>query len=202
MKIKKNDIYKIELYEEGKNISDHNKKLVETLEIKGLEIIDAIISAGMPDVYLTPGKKHNRREEIAFKIKLFETFVVSDKDNKLSFDFGKKEYLDSTEVGAINYWIGMILITVLGKKKYQYDFLVHLTKLQKFSKHIPLKKRAYLSQKGKIIFKSPDLIAINCRMDRYGVFESKGYSQYNQKAMEDGYKLTAKGPKLSSSKKK
>lgn len=187
MKIKKKSDYYIDLYEENQNRIDHTRTFVETLKVTGLDIIDAIISAGMPDIYLTQDEKCNRRDEISFKIKLFETFVSTDNANKLCFDRSKKKYLDSSEVGAINYWIGMILITILGKKKYQYEFIVHLSKLNEFSNTITLKKLKYLSATGKTIYKSPDLIAINCHMNRYGVFEAKGYSSYNKDTMERGY---------------
>ena len=187
MKIKRGEIYSIDLYEEPHIISDHHKVFTGTLTFTGLELIEAIVSAGMPDVYLTKNEKRDRREEIYFKVKLFETYVVSSAGGKLSFDTSRKKYLDSTEIGAINYWIGMVLITVLGQKKYGYDFMVHLSMIELFSSKICMKKRAFFSVNGKIAFKSPDLLAINSLKNTYGVFESKGYSNYNRKAMERGY---------------
>ena len=188
MKIKRNENYSIDLYEEPHKISDHNKAYTGTLTFTGLDLMEAIVSAGMPDVYLTKKEKRNRREEIYFKVKLFETYVVSSAKGKLSFDTSKKKYLDSTEVGAINYWIGMVLTTVLGRKKYDYDFMVHLSMIKSFSSKIRMKKRTFFSTRGKITFKSPDLLAINCSKNTYGVFESKGYSNYNKKTMEHAYK--------------
>lgn len=161
MKIKRKENYKIYLYQEPSIISDHSKKRIKDLEFTGLELIEAIVSAGMPDIYLTKTEKKNRREEIYFKTKLFETYVVSSTEGVLSFDTSKKKYLDSTEIGAINYWIGMVLITVLGMKKYNYDFMVHLSMVESFSSKICLKKRSFLSSTGIITFKSPDLLAIN-----------------------------------------
>ena len=117
MKIKRGDIYQIKLYLEPKKISDHNSRDNGTLSFTGVELIDAIVSVGMPDVYLTEKKIIDRKEEIYFKIRLFETFVSLLPKGELSFDLARKDYLDSTEVGAINYWLGMILTTVLGKKK-------------------------------------------------------------------------------------
>lgn len=116
MKIKKSETYKVDLFKEPHAKSDHKRNLIEPLTFTGSELIGAIISAGMPDVYLTKHEKRNRREEILFKIKLFETFVKSSSKGKLSFDTSRRAYLDSTEIGAINYWIGMVLITVLGQK--------------------------------------------------------------------------------------
>lgn len=188
MKIKRGEIYKINLYEEPHDIYDHNKVFTKVLEFTGVELIEAIVSAGMPDVYLTKNEKRNRREEIYFKVKLFETYVVTSTGGNLSFDISRKEYLDSTEVGAINYWIGMVLTTLLGQKKYDYDFMVHLSMIESFSSKICTKKRTFFSTSGKITFKSPDLLAINSLKETYGVFESKGYTDYNQKAMESGYK--------------
>lgn len=204
MKIKRKENYKIYLYQEPSIISDHSKKRIKDLEFTGLELIEAIVSAGMPDIYLTKTEKKNRREEIYFKTKLFETYVVSSTEGVLSFDTSKKKYLDSTEIGAINYWIGMVLITVLGMKKYNYDFMVHLSMVESFSSKICLKKRSFLSSTGIITFKSPDLLAINSSKNEYGIFEAKGYSNYNKKAMEHGYtqansikKINCKKPKNS-----
>ena len=115
MKIKRGDIYYIDLYLEPGKISDHNKRSNGTLSFTGVELMDAIVSAGMPDIYLNKANKRNRKEEIYFKIKLFETYVALSPNGELLFDPARKVYLDSTEIGAINYWIGMILTTVLGK---------------------------------------------------------------------------------------
>ena len=76
MKIKRGDIYYIELYLEPGKISDHNKRSNGTLSFTGVELMDAIVSAGMPDIYLNKANKRNRKEEIYFKIKLFETYVA------------------------------------------------------------------------------------------------------------------------------
>lgn len=187
MKIKRSESYSIELYEEPHKISNHHRSSNGTLTFTGAELIEAIVSAGMPDAYLTRDVKRNRREEIEFKIKLFETYVVSSKAGVLSFDTSRKKYLDATEVGAINYWIGMMLVTVLGQKKYDYEFMVHLSMIESFSSEIKLKKRAFFSANGKITFKSPDLLAINSSKNMYAVFESKGYSSYSKIAMERGY---------------
>lgn len=187
MKIKRGDIYYIELYLEPGKISDHNKRSNGTLSFTGVELIDAIVSAGMPDIYLNKANKRNRKEEIYFKIKLFETYVALSPNGKLLFDPARKVYLDSTEIGAINYWIGMILITVLGKKKYGYEYMVHLSMISNFSSHPLIKKQRFFSANGKTTYKSPDLIAINNSARYYGVFESKGYSSYASKAMERGY---------------
>ena len=52
MKIKRGDIYYIELYLEPGKISDHNKRSNGTLSFTGVELMDAIVSAGMPDTNL------------------------------------------------------------------------------------------------------------------------------------------------------
>ena len=172
MKIKRGDIYQIKLYLEPEKISDHNRRDNGTLSFTGVELIDAIVSVGMPDVYLTEKKIIDRKEEIYFKIRLFETFVSLLPKGELSFDLERKDYLDSTEVGAINYWLGMILTTVLGKKKYSYEYMVHLSMVLKLSSQPPIEKYQFLSANGKTTYKSPDLIAMNNLGGYYGVFES------------------------------
>ena len=153
---------------------------------------------------MNKANKRNRKEEIYFKIKLFETYVALSPNGELLFDPARKVYLDSTEIGAINYWIGMILITVLGKKKYGYEYMVHLSMISNFSSHPRIKKHRFFSVNGKTTYKSPDLIAINNSNRYYGVFESKGYSAYDSNAMERGYiqaksidKINGKPPKNS-----
>ena len=86
MKIKRGDIYYIELYLEPGKISDHNKRSNGTLSFTGVELMDAIVSAGMPDIYLNKANKRNRKEEIYFKIKLFETYVALSPNGELLFD--------------------------------------------------------------------------------------------------------------------
>ena len=186
MNIKQSENYFVDVYIEPHKIDDHTKIYEKRLEFTGLELIRGIISAGMPNVYLTKSARPDRKEEIAFKIKMFETFVRSI-NGALAFDQDKKKYLDSTEVGAINYWIGMILITVLGQKEYHYEFMVHLSMIQLFSSKISINKKSYFSANGKICFKSPDLLAVNHSLTQYGVFESKGYWTYSKKAVESGY---------------
>ena len=204
MKIKRGDIYYIELYLEPGKISDHNKRSNGTLSFTGVELMDAIVSAGMPDIYLNKANKRNRKEEIYFKIKLFETYVALLPNGELLFDPARKVYLDSTEIGAINYWIGMILITVLGKKKYGYEYMVHLSMVLKLSSQPPIEKHRFLSANGKTTYKSPDLIAMNNLGGFYGVFESKGCSEYKKETMEKGFvqaksieKINTESPKNS-----
>ena len=122
----------------------------------------------------------------------------------LSFDLARKDYLDSTEVGAINYWLGMILTTVLGKKKYSYEYMVHLSMVLKLSSQPPIEKYQFLSANGKTTYKSPDLIAMNNLSGFYGVFESKGCSEYKKETMEKGFvqaksieKINTESPKNS-----
>lgn len=204
MKIKRGDIYYIELYLEPEKISDHNRRTNGTLKFTGVELMDAIVSVGMPDVYLTKKKIIDRKEEIYFKIRLFETFVTLLPKGELSFDLARKDYLDSTEVGAINYWLGMILTTLLGKKKYTYEYMVHLSMVLKLSSQPPIEKHRFLSANGKTTYKSPDLIAMNNLDSRYGVFESKGCSEYKKETMEKGFvqaksikKINGESPKNS-----
>ena len=71
MKIKRGDIYYIDLYLEPGKISDHNKRSNGTLSFTGVELMDAIVSAGMPDIYLNKANKRNRKEEIYFKMLLY-----------------------------------------------------------------------------------------------------------------------------------
>lgn len=185
MKIQKNTNYKIDLLEEPCIEKDHQKNPAGTLIFTGQDLINAVVSVGMPDVYLKAAEKQKRKDQIEFKLKLFETFVTDSPNNLgyLSFDISRIEYLDSTELSAIDYWIGMILITVLGQKKYAYDYMVHLSMIGKFSKIINIQKKP--TNNNRQYF--PDLIAINTSQNKFGVFESKGYIKYSSTAMESGF---------------
>lgn len=187
MIIEKTKKYYVNLYSEPKKYDEHTRIQDDILEFTGADLIHAIISAGMPDIYLTKKEKRNRSKEIAFKIHLFETFIAADKSGILSWDKSRAKYIDSSEKGAISYWIGMILTTMLGQKKYNYNFLVHLSMIDLFSKDIKVKSYSFMSANGKITHKSPDLIAINTANDEYGVFEAKGYSRYASQNMKRGY---------------
>lgn len=188
MKIKKRQEYIIDLFKEPDIQTDHTKNPEEPLTFKGVDLLNAIISCGMPDTFLSKKEQRKRSEQIKFKIQLFETYIEYDRsEHKLSFNEKRIEYLDSTEIGAINYWIGMILITILGQKKYQYEFMVHLSMIGKFSRNIDVDIATHKTITGKTVPYSPDLIAINNSTASFGVFESKGYSTYSKKNMESGF---------------
>ena len=68
IRIKNGDIYYIDLYEEPKTIYEHKKTQNGKLDSTGCELIKAIISLGMPDVYLTSSAKKSRKDEIYFLI--------------------------------------------------------------------------------------------------------------------------------------
>ena len=98
----------------------------------------------------------------------------------------------------------MILTTVLGKKKYSYEYMVHLSMVLKLSSQPPIEKYQFLSANGKTTYKSPDLIAMNNLGGFYGVFESKGCSEYKKGTMEKGFvqaksieKINTESPKNS-----
>jgi len=183
MNISREEEYYVDLSEELEDKSEHRVKFTSVFRFSGRDLLWAIIVSGMPDTYLKSTYVKKRSEQIRFKIYLFETFVTS-KEGKLFFDFSQKSYLDSTEIGAINYWIGMILITLLGIKKYNYQFMVHYSMVKYFAVKLDIEKAICISS-GKKSTLLPDLIAVDNK--NFGVFESKGYSRYSSKAMEHGW---------------
>lgn len=76
MKIKRRDIYYIELYLEPGKISDHNKRSNGTLSFTGVELMDAIVSAGMPDIYLNKANKRNRKEGYISKLNCLKHMLL------------------------------------------------------------------------------------------------------------------------------
>ena len=76
MKIKRGDIYQIKLYLEPGKISDHNKRSNGTLSFTGVELMDAIVSAGMPDIYLNKANKRNRKEGYISKLNCLKHMLL------------------------------------------------------------------------------------------------------------------------------
>lgn len=194
MKINMNTTYCIIVDQENPDQKKH--KIISENEkfcFTGAELMNAIITAGMPDVYLRKEKRVSRKNQIKFKTYLIETFLKEieiDSKHYLSFNHSQKKFLDSTEVGAINYWIGMVFITLRAKNKYKYDYLVHLSMIKEFSHTIKLKTKVYITPKGRESSLSPDLVAVKAidKNDfKYGIFESKGYYKYSSVAMEHGW---------------
>ncbi|WP_314964793.1 hypothetical protein [Oribacterium sinus] len=194
MKINMNTTYCIIVDQENPDQKKH--KIISENEkfcFTGAELTNAIITAGMPDVYLRKENSVSRKNQIKFKTYLIETFlkeVEIDSEHYLAFNHSQKIFLDSTEVGAINYWIGMVFITLRAKKKYKYDYLVHLSMIKEFSHTIKLNSKVYITPKGRESSLSPDLVAVKAidKNDfKYGIFESKGYYEYSSVAMEHGW---------------
>ena len=82
--------------------------------------------------------------------------------------------------------------------------MVHLSMVLKLSSQPPIEKYQFLSANGKTTYKSPDLIAMNNLGGYYGVFESKGCSEYKKETMEKGFvqaksieKINTESPKNS-----
>lgn len=194
MKINMNTTYCIYVDQENPDQKTHTIiSKSETFRFTGAELTNAIITAGMPDVYLRKANSVSRKNQIKFKTYLMETFlkeVEIDSEYYLSFNHLQKKFLDSTEVGAINYWIGMVFITLRAKKKYKYDYLVHLSMIKEFSHTIKLDSKVYITANGRESSLSPDLVAvkaINKNDFKYGIFESKGYYKYSSVVMEHGW---------------
>lgn len=160
------------------------------LEFYGYELENAIIVMGMLPEELTKSSKLKRSEEIKYKIHIIQTALKETYDNKGHYDLSMDEnalaFLDSSEKGYISYLLGMVFATLVAQKTYNYKYIVHYSKFEK-SKYCryPIPKTPYLNPKtGKhVLLSSPDLVGMNIKGRKYGVFEAKGYQYFYQGVM-------------------
>ena len=141
------------------------------------ELLDAVVTMGMP-----PGIAQNRKsrkQEIAFKMHVIETLLKEDSGSLVRNEEAMK-YLDASEKGFLNYYLGMIFTMLAGKKMFHYRYGVHLSLFQK-------EKRF-----GKVVFSDvyrPDLIFFAGR--RYGVLEAKGRQRESRAVLKEALKQAA-----------
>lgn len=136
----------------------------------GEDLGESVITCGMPAFYI--GSKYiDREQEILYKFFLLNTALEANDAGYLVFS-NKIDYLDSTERGFLNYYVGMFITKLVSKKIFKFDYLVHLS----------IAKR-YMS----IMFRSrkqPDLIAFNPSDNCYSIFEAKGRSRLDNRILE------------------
>lgn len=194
MIIEKNKIYTIELIEEvGILRGDHDSTKKSDLSFTGLDLLRAIIYSGTLPSYLYSRK---RIDELRFKKALVqaaleEKNVIKKKTitNMLVLSETTFEFLDPSEKGFIRYWIGMFFTTLLAMKKYDYKYVVHYSKF--INSELYRTPTVFITVPGSsisILSKStPDLIALNKKLDEYGAFEAKGRGKYDGGTMEEAY---------------
>lgn len=134
------------------------------LEISWDELLDAIVTCGMPLYYLTNWNKKMRKKEIDFKIQLVDMSLEIDYSGYLTLS-NKLDYLDSSEKVFVMYYLGMLFTKIASKKIFGYDYLVHLKLAEKY------KSIKYNSKKR------PDFLGFNLSDNDYAIFEAKGRMQ-------------------------
>lgn len=166
------ETYKILIEYSDFNCSDIMKYFngMTELEFTGEELYEAVITCGMPFFYLTRNTFKKREEEIIYKIYLLNTALKVDQGYLVFSD--KMDYLDSTERGYLNYYVGMFITKLVSSKIFGFDYLVHLS----------IAKR-YMSIKFNSK-KQPDLIAFNIRDDCYSIFEAKGRTRLDARMLK------------------
>ncbi len=153
-----------------KNCDTNRYPLLKSDEIKvsGKEIKEAIITCGIlpRDPSLT--SKYQRSDEIKFKQYLIKTAIDVDVDtdmNKeyLHYNFDNLQHLDSSEKGAINYYMGMFFARLISKKVFGVEILVHLRRYRMLGNKVGLL--------GK---EEPDFIGMDANERVFSAFEAKG----------------------------
>lgn len=80
-------------------------------------------------------------------------------------------YLDSTECAYLNYYIGMFITKLVSSKIFRFDYLVHLNIVKR-----------YMGVKFNSL-KRPDLIAFKKNVKIYSIFEAKGRTRLDNRAL-------------------
>ena len=179
--------YALEMQKEEKGRVKHGITSENSLLFKGADLYKAIVYMGMLP---TDIRSAGRKEEISFKISLVEAALAVRKDNYLSMNETTFTFLDSSEKGCINYWLGMFFATLLIQKKYSYEYIIHYSRFlnSSYCKSKPVSSAVTGSKLGRGKTKiEPDLIAIDSEILKYGVFEAKGYQRFNNATMEHAY---------------
>ena len=193
MKIDVNANYSIKLLEENRTRTDHRTYACNDLMFTGKDLLDAIVFMGMlPSDINSKSVNVSRRDEIKFKRILVEACLDVIPNNSTEYLVMKKsffKYLDSTEKGAIRYWIGMFFATLLARKEYRYEYVIHYSRFVNSNYcRMPIQPTTVPGSSIKPNSRStPDLITVKNNMKEYGVFEAKGYNRYNSKTMEHAY---------------
>jgi len=140
------------------------------LEFTGKELYESIITCGMPYFLLTKKIFISRKEEIMYKIYLLNAALEVNSHGYLIFS-NKMCYLDSTECAYLNYYIGMFITKLVSSKIFRFDYLVHLNIVKR-----------YMGVKFNSL-KRPDLIAFKKNVKIYSIFEAKGRTRLDNRAL-------------------
>lgn len=140
------------------------------LEFTGAELYESVITCGMPYFLLTKKIFISRIEEIMYKIYLLNAALEVNSNGYLIFS-NKMRYLDSTECAYLNYYIGMFITKLVSSKIFRFDYLVHLNIVKR-----------YMGVKFNSL-KRPDLIAFNKSVNVYSIFEAKGRTRLDNRAL-------------------
>jgi hypothetical protein len=175
-KVVRNNNFKIHI-----DYSDFSKKdevkyfnNMAFLEVSWDELLDAIVTCGMPLYYLTNWNKKMRKKEIEFKIQLVDMSLEIDYSGYVTLS-NELNYLDSSEKVFVMYYLGMLFTKIASKKIFEYDYLVHLKLAEKY------KSIKYNSKKR------PDFLGFKLSDNDYAIFEAKGRMQ-----LKSGLFTTAK----------
>lgn len=177
------------------NYPSNSTKQLSDLVFSGKDLLKAIITMGM---LRGESFKKCRKAEIEFKLAMVKAALkekyVKEKTSGQSYyclhiDSTFINNLDSTEKGSISYWLGMFFATLLAQNKYGYEHVTHYSLFEKtYKTQYSFNKIGYISKKNKKVTKStPDLIATDRGLTKFGVFEAKGMENIRSDTMIHAY---------------
>lgn len=147
------------------------------------DLIHAVITCGMPSFYCHARAISRRKSELDYKMAAIQFALDEQPDTKDSTRnvlvlSDRLRDLDSTERGALSYYIGMFFTKLISKKIFHVQYLVHLSIAERYHT---------ISLQDKQSKRRPDLIGHNLHSGEYSVFEAKGRLRFSGTTLNDAY---------------
>ena len=141
-----------------------NGKIIEIgkddLKFSDQELIEHIVTCGLPMSKVNVNFLEKHRLEMAYKCYLVKMALQVDQNGYIMVSDNIK-HLDPSEKSFVSYYIGMFITKIISKKKFGFEYLVHLNTVKK--------NAAVISGK-----REPDLVGYNLNDKNYALFEVKG----------------------------
>lgn len=128
------------------------------------DLLDAIMTCGIPSFNLTKSMHHKRDREIEFKKNALEFMLNTiTGDTSLYLNSNEFDKLDQSEKAVLSYYLGMFFTKLISKKLFDIQYLVHLKTAE-----------AYTTIRYNTNSR-PDFIGVSCvKTNPFSLFEAKG----------------------------
>lgn len=145
------------------------------MEYTNYELFHAVLTCSLPISLMFPAFVRRRKTELGYKLALAEAAL--DTEGEYLKKSARINYLDSAEKSMISYYMGLFFTSLITRKLFQTDYLLHLNYIK------DKKGNPYFSVGGK---KRGELLGYHCREDAWSIWEAKGRSNNMKEAVEKG----------------